>query len=70
MNKPYARPTKAALAAVILSCSGVMAAATELEQDMRDSANWASTLSRPPPSPPTSRTSSAGISDRNRLGMA
>ena len=42
MNKPYARPTKAALAAVILSCSGVMAAATELEQDMRDSANWAS----------------------------
>ncbi len=41
MNRHYARPIMGA-AAAILTCCGVAAAATELEQDMANSANWAS----------------------------
>ncbi len=42
MKKPYARPLLGAAAAAILSCPCMPAVATELEQDMSDSANWAS----------------------------
>ena len=41
MNRHYARPIMGA-AAAILTCCCVAAAATELEQDMANSANWAS----------------------------
>ena len=41
MNRHYARPIMGA-AAAILTCCCVAAAATDLEQDMANSANWAS----------------------------
>ena len=41
MNRHYARPLMGA-AAAILACCGMTAAATDLEQDMANSANWAS----------------------------
>jgi PQQ-dependent dehydrogenase (methanol/ethanol family) len=42
MKRHYARPLLRAGAAAILLCFGVLAAATDLEQDMTDPANWAS----------------------------
>ena len=42
MKTPSARPLWGAAAVMILSCVSVVAVATELEQDMANSANWAS----------------------------